>query len=191
MLVVPDRVSLRNVLQTLSLRGRRSRNKVSVGEPAEGSFAHFHIYHSLCMNERLLDTCFHPPRTTQCFLFYHHEIYFRLVDVAISLQCMRCYLSLATTNALARGSLKDAANCAKHLELQISEKEKDSERILRVDFVSAHVIGGDRNMQSLELRSLSGLHMLSQFLAPTCSCDSARLSFSSSIMISCHDVRID
>ena len=25
--------------QTLSLRGRRSRNKVSVGEPAEGSFA--------------------------------------------------------------------------------------------------------------------------------------------------------
>ena len=75
---------------------------------------------------------------------------------------MRCYLSLATTNALARGSLKDAANCAKHLELQISEKEKDSERILRVDLVSAHVIGGDRNMQSLELRSLSGFHMLSQ-----------------------------
>ena len=47
--------------------------------------------------------------------------------------------------------MKDAANCAKHLELQISEKEKDSERILRVDLVSAHVIGGDRNMQSLEL----------------------------------------
>ena len=90
----------------------------------------------------------HPPRTTQCFLFLI-RIYIQLVDVAIPLQCMRCYLSLATTNALARGSLKDAANCAKHLELQISEKEKDSERILRVDFVSAHVIGGDRNMQSL------------------------------------------
>ena len=44
----------------------------------------------------------------------------------------RCYLSLATTNALARGSLKDAANCVTHLELQISEKDKDSERILRV-----------------------------------------------------------
>ena len=29
------------VLWTLSLRGRRSRNKVSVGEPAEGSFACF------------------------------------------------------------------------------------------------------------------------------------------------------
>ena len=27
-------------LQTLTLRGRRSRNKVSVGEPAEGSIAH-------------------------------------------------------------------------------------------------------------------------------------------------------
>ena len=103
---------------------------------------------------------------------------------------MRCYLSLATTNALARGSLKDAANCAKHLELQISEKEKDSERILRVDLVSAHVIGGDRNMQSLELRSLSGFHMLSQILAPTCSWDSARLSFSSSIKISSLGVRI-
>ena len=50
----------------------------------------------------------------------------------MSLQRMRCYLSLATTNALARGSLKDAANCVTHLELQISEKDKDSERILRV-----------------------------------------------------------
>ena len=51
----------------------------------------------------------------------------------MSLQRMRCYLSLATTNALARGSLKDAANCVTHLELQISEKDKDSERILRVE----------------------------------------------------------
>ena len=97
------------------------------------------------------------------------EKVFRLVDVAISLQCMRCYLSLATTNALARGSLKDAANCAKHLELQISEKEKDSERTLRIDLVSVHLIGGDRNMQSLELRSLSGVHVLLQIVAPTCS----------------------
>ena len=54
------------------------------------------------------------------------------VDVAFSLQRLRCQLSLATTNALARGSLKDAANCVTHLELQISEKDKDSERILRV-----------------------------------------------------------
>ena len=129
----------------------------------------------------------HAPHSAFCFVI---RKIFRLVDVAISLQCMRCYLSLATTNALARGSLKDAANCAKHLELQISEKEKDSERILRVDFVSAHVIGGDRNMQSLELRSLSGLHMLSQVFAPTCSWNSARLSFSSSIKISSLDVRI-
>ena len=56
---------------------------------------------------------------------------------AISLQRLRCYLSLATTNALARGSLKDAANCVTHLELQISEKDKDSERILRVGFVNS------------------------------------------------------
>ena len=65
-------------------------------------------------------------------VFKKGKHFFRLVDVAISLQCMRCYLSLATTNALARGSLKDAANCVTHLELQISEKDKDSERILRV-----------------------------------------------------------
>ena len=129
----------------------------------------------------------HAPYSAFCFII--RKFNFQLVDVAISLQCMRCYLSLATTNALARGSLKDAANCAKHLELQISEKEKDSERILRVELVSAHVIDGDRNMQSLELQSSSGVHMLSQVFAPTCSWNSARLSFSSSIMNSFHDVR--
>ena len=106
----------------------------------------------------------HAPHSAFCF-YEGHLV--QLVDVAISLQRLRCYLSLATTNALARGSLKDAANCVKHLELQISEKDKDSERILRVDLVSTHVIGGDRNMQSLELRSLSGFLMLSQIVAPT------------------------
>ena len=34
----PAMASLREVSQTLSLRGRTSRNKASVGEPAEGSF---------------------------------------------------------------------------------------------------------------------------------------------------------
>jgi hypothetical protein len=33
----------REVTQTLSSRGRRSRNKVSVGEPAEGSLPKIHI----------------------------------------------------------------------------------------------------------------------------------------------------
>jgi hypothetical protein len=33
----------REVTQTLSSRGRRSRNKVSVGEPAEGSLPNIHI----------------------------------------------------------------------------------------------------------------------------------------------------
>ena len=32
--------SWREVLLTISFRGRRSRNKVSVGEPAEGSLTH-------------------------------------------------------------------------------------------------------------------------------------------------------
>ena len=50
----------REAVRTLSFRGRRSRNKVSVGEPAEGSFAQRNVL-------------FHPPRTTQCFLFCHQE----------------------------------------------------------------------------------------------------------------------
>ena len=33
---------LREAVQTLSFRGRRSRNKVSVGEPAEGSLSFLH-----------------------------------------------------------------------------------------------------------------------------------------------------
>ncbi len=56
----------------------------------------------------------------------------RRSDVGISLQRLHRCTPLAATNALARGSLKDAANCVTHLELQISEKEKDSERIPRV-----------------------------------------------------------
>ena len=40
----------RKVLRTLSFRGRRSRNKVSVGEPAEGSFARIQTYnHDFCV----------------------------------------------------------------------------------------------------------------------------------------------
>ena len=40
---------LREAVQTLSFRGRRSRNKVSVGEPAEGSFARIFPISSFCM----------------------------------------------------------------------------------------------------------------------------------------------
>ena len=39
---------LREAVQTLSVRGRRSRNKVSVGEPAEGSLPVFPTTH-LCI----------------------------------------------------------------------------------------------------------------------------------------------
>ena len=38
----PD-ATLREAVQTLSFRGRRSRNKVSVGEPAEGSLTRIHF----------------------------------------------------------------------------------------------------------------------------------------------------
>ena len=36
------KLMLREAVQTLSFRGRRSRNKVSVGEPAEGSLSFLH-----------------------------------------------------------------------------------------------------------------------------------------------------
>ena len=35
--------------QTLSFRGRRSRNKVSVGEPAEGSLSFLHPHFAYCL----------------------------------------------------------------------------------------------------------------------------------------------
>jgi hypothetical protein len=45
----PNRVVSRwEILQTLSLRGRRSRNKVSVGEPAEGSFTPLKYKSKIC-----------------------------------------------------------------------------------------------------------------------------------------------
>ena len=42
---------------TLSLRGRRSRNKVSVGEPAEGSFAQTHSIRCICIHIRCYRVC--------------------------------------------------------------------------------------------------------------------------------------
>ena len=66
----------RKVLRTLSFRGRRSRNKVSVGEPAEGSFAQRNVL-------------FHPPRTTQCFLFCHQEKMFSISSMLRS-HCNVC-----------------------------------------------------------------------------------------------------
>ena len=43
----------REAVQTLSFRGRRSRNKVSVGEPAEGSLPVFLIAPHLFVLEQL------------------------------------------------------------------------------------------------------------------------------------------
>ena len=66
----------REAVQTLSFRGRRSRNKVSVGEPAEGSFAQRNVL-------------FHPPRTTQCFLFLKKENIFSVSSMLRS-HCNVC-----------------------------------------------------------------------------------------------------
>ena len=76
-------------------------------------------------------------------------------------------LSLATTNALARGSLKDAANCVTHLELQISEKDKDSERTLRVGFGQLTWLAVTAICSRLNSCSLDGYLMSSLVVAPT------------------------
>ena len=47
--------------RTLSFRGRRSRNKVSVGEPAEGSLSFLHTHHVYC---------FVPPRNGDLSPFF-------------------------------------------------------------------------------------------------------------------------
>ena len=47
----------REAVRTLSFRGRRSRNKVSVGEPAEGSFA-----------QRIFYSTRHAPYSATCFI---------------------------------------------------------------------------------------------------------------------------
>ena len=49
----------REVVWTLSFRGRRSRNKVSVGEPAEGSLTsnHFASGDLFCVSKTTLRTC--------------------------------------------------------------------------------------------------------------------------------------
>ena len=47
----------REVVWTLSFRGRRSRNKVSVGEPAEGSLTSFHTWLYVLCFQTTLRTC--------------------------------------------------------------------------------------------------------------------------------------
>ena len=46
-IVTAGAVALRKVRWTLSSRGRRSRNKVSVGEPAEGSLSRHELVHDV------------------------------------------------------------------------------------------------------------------------------------------------
>ena len=124
----------------------RGEQKVSVGEPAEGSFA------KICSIP--------PPRTIQCFLFYHQKFNFN--SSMLHLIAMYAILSIkdATTNALARGSLKAAANW---LNISGADFRKVLNAFCELTCF-AHVIDGDRNMQSLELRSSSGVPYLSQVL---------------------------
>ena len=67
-------------LQTRLSRGRRSRNKVSVGEPAEGSFLIIYQWFILCAKNNFLYMCI-----LQCIFFiliypYMAEIRWYKVD---------------------------------------------------------------------------------------------------------------
>jgi|JI6StandDraft_1071083.scaffolds.fasta_scaffold07079_1 hypothetical protein len=84
-------------LQTWSLRGRRSRNKVSVGEPAEGSIIIFRYKLSLCLIRRI---------------FTNIQQVFQLVRV------VKKEFKFSTVDVLALISMKNAAKCDKQCELQ-------------------------------------------------------------------------
>ena len=85
--------SFREVGQTWSFRGSKSRNKVSVGEPAEGS---------------LINASLHPP-------FVHRKFSLKLCLIYIcSERNMNCNLiQLLTMDLLALASMKNAAKCDK------------------------------------------------------------------------------
>lgn len=77
------------VLWTLTLRGRRSRNKVSVGEPAEGSFTR--PYSLLTINLWI------PSKTWVCISLHWRDLHSRSVIVSkgiiafFMLDILRCF----------------------------------------------------------------------------------------------------
>ena len=117
------------ILQTLTLRGSRSRNKVSVGEPAEGSltrsiFANkFHLPTESYWNWKSL--------TVACIIVFDFVklrvgpvpvCYFRNSSLC-NRKALYFILQHVAMDPLARASMKDAAKCAKHCDWQNSANQ--------------------------------------------------------------------
>ena len=101
-------LSAYNVAWTLSLRGRRSRNKVSVGEPAEGSFGwHDNTYNSDRVWRFIGALSVHMFRAS-----LNNNIW--RVPWA---HFMNAHITCVSINVLVRSSMKSAAICDKHCDL--------------------------------------------------------------------------
>ena len=111
-------------MESLMFRGRRSRNKVSVGEPAEGSFT-----------QKLVDPLFHVNTRVQPVSGW---LAVGFLDLAVILLILSCQpkglkpslLQISAMDLSAQTTMKSTANCDKHCELQNSEKHQTLERAL-------------------------------------------------------------
>ena len=128
------------VLRTLSFRGRRSRNKVSVGEPAEGSFAHVQHILLIFMWNLHGDIMLIPLSNTIWHCVTHdskHSCSFPLpqyVEQTLTLILPAAlYMKssqFSATDVSVWTPMKGAAKCDKHCELQNSVSRQGLEHIL-------------------------------------------------------------
>ena len=118
---------LREVAWTLSFRGRRSRNKVSVGEPAEGSLTRIHI--QTCIDCELIFGSDHwlvAACCIACWLLVTSNLF-----LTIFLLNIKNILQLLAMDVSALATMKDAAKCDRRCEWQNSANQENAERILR------------------------------------------------------------
>ena len=121
-------ILLWKVWWTLSLRGRRSRNKVSVGEPAEGSFARIPKRYSFLGPNDCLIPRFYPPS-----LRYHVVHFWVFYILNLQIDDLLNLVFFAAVNVLARVVMKDVANCDTHCELRNSVNQQIVERMRCLD----------------------------------------------------------
>ena len=124
---------------TLSLRGRRSRNKVSVSEPAEGSFARFRQHHVNCFVGVCVRMCLDPfmqmPEgggALMTSVLSSFLLPWCNWNAFKSICTSTCNFStqLSAMDVSVRSTMKGAAKCDKHCELQNSVNRQELERIL-------------------------------------------------------------
>ena len=115
------------VMQICSSRGRRSRNKVSVGEPAEGSLTRIHI--QTCIDCELIFGSDHwlvAACCIACWLLVTSNLF-----LTIFLLNIKNILQLLAMDVSALATMKDAAKCDRRCEWQNSANQENAERILR------------------------------------------------------------